>query len=269
MNLHGGSPANLLQITRYHVKLNCAALPATLVEAELFGQEKGAYTGALTRQIGRFELADRGTLLLDEVSELPLDLQAKLLRVLQEGRFERLGSSQTIQTDVRIIAATNRDLERAVADGRFRADLYFRLAVFPIVVPSLRERPQDIAPLVRAIVDEVGRRMGRRIEDIDPDSLARLERYAWPGNVRELRNVVERAIILADGPMLHVDPPEPRSMAADMSLALEDVERCHIVQILEQTGWRVRGAGGAAALLGLPPTTLETRMAKLGIRRPT
>jgi transcriptional regulator with GAF, ATPase, and Fis domain len=251
------------------VKLNCAALPATLVEAELFGREKGAYTGALTRQIGRFELADRGTLLLDEVSELPLDLQAKLLRVLQEGRFERLGSSQTIQTDVRIIAATNRDLERAVADGRFRADLYFRLAVFPIAVPPLRERPQDVAPLVRALVDEVGRKMGKRIADIAPDSLAHLERYAWPGNVRELRNVVERAIILSDGPTLHVDPPERRSMAADASLALEDVERRHIEQILEQTGWRVRGAGGAAALLGLPPTTLETRMAKLGIRRPT
>ncbi len=263
--IHARSP----RADRAMIKLNCAALPSTLVEAELFGREKGAYTGALTRQIGRFELAHGATLLLDEVSELSLDLQAKLLRVLQEGQFERLGSPRTIQVDVRIVAATNRDLERAVADGHFRADLYYRLAVFPIVIPPLRERPEDISPLVRAIVDEVGRKMGRRIESIDADSLAHLERYPWPGNVRELRNVVERAIILDDGPTLRIDPPQRRSTTADTSLALEDVERRHVLRVLEQTGWRVRGAGGASALLGLPPTTLETRMAKLGIRRPT
>jgi formate hydrogenlyase transcriptional activator len=250
------------------VKVNCAALAPTLIEAELFGREKGAYTGALSRQIGRFELAHGSTLFLDEVCELPLDLQAKLLRVLQDGTFERLGSPRSLHADVRIIAATNRDLEQAVADGRFRADLYFRLAVVPIVVPPLRERPEDLLLLVRAIVDEVGRKMGKRIEAIDEDSLAGLRRYHWPGNVRELRNVVERAIILGSEGLLWIEPPERRSTATTGSLTLEDMERHHIVRILDQTGWRVRGTEGAAKVLGLPPSTLETRMAKLGIRRP-
>jgi len=250
------------------VKLNCAALPATLVEAELFGREKGAYTGALSRQVGRFELAHGSTLFLDEVCELPLELQAKLLRVLQEGEFERLGSPRTIRVDVRVIAATNRDLEQAVADGRFRNDLYFRLAVFPIVVPPLRERPEDIPVLVHTIVTEIGGKMGKRFEAIDVSSLRDLQRYTWPGNVRELRNVVERAIILSGEPVLRIDPPERRGTATAESLALEDVERLHIVRVLEQASWRVRGLQGAATLLGLPPTTLETRMAKLGIRRP-
>ena len=250
------------------IKLNCAALPATLVEAELFGREKGAYTGALSRQVGRFELAHGSTLFLDEVCELPLELQAKLLRVLQEGEFERLGSPRTIRVDVRVIAATNRDLEQAVADGRFRNDLYFRLAVFPIVVPPLRERPEDIPVLVHTIVTEIGGKMGKRFEAIDVSSLRDLQRYTWPGNVRELRNVVERAIILSGEPVLRIDPPERRGTATAESLALEDVERLHIVRVLEQASWRVRGLQGAATLLGLPPTTLETRMAKLGIRRP-
>jgi transcriptional regulator with GAF, ATPase, and Fis domain len=250
------------------VTVNCAALAPTLIEAELFGREKGAYTGALSRQIGRFELAHGSTLFLDEVCELPLELQAKLLRVLQDGTFERLGSPRSLHADVRVIAATNRDLEQAIAAGRFRADLYFRLAVVPVVVPPLRERPDDILLLVRAIVDEVGRKMGRRIDAIDEDSLAGLKRYPWPGNVRELRNVVERAIILGSEGKLWIELPERRSAAA-ASVTLEDMERHHIVRILDQTGWRVRGTEGAAKLLGLPPSTLETRMAKLGIRRPS
>ena len=210
------------------VKVNCAALAPTLIEAELFGREKGAYTGALSRQIGRFELAHGSTLFLDEVSELPLELQAKLLRVLQDGTFERLGSPRTLRADVRIIAATNRDLDQAMADGRFRADLYFRLAVVPVTVPPLRERAEDIVLLVRAIVDEVGRKMGRRIEAIDEGSLAALRRYPWPGNVRELRNVVERAIILGCESTLWIELPEHRTKAIDASSTLEDMERHHI-----------------------------------------
>jgi transcriptional regulator with GAF, ATPase, and Fis domain len=252
------------------VKLNCAVLPPTLIEAELFGREKGAYTGALTRQIGRFELAHRSTLFLDEVGELPLDLQAKLLRVLQEGEFERLGSPRTLRVDARIVAATNRDLERAVEEGRFRADLYFRLAVFPILVPPLRERRDDIPALAWAVVDEVARKMGKRVDAIDEDSLAQLSGYGWPGNVRELRNVVERAIILSNAASLRIEIPVARNSAALASVtALADVERMHIVRVLEQSGWRVRGQQGAAIRLGLPPSTLETRMAKLGIRRPS
>src|SRR5262245_33236381 len=248
------------------VKVNCAALAPTLIEGELFGREKGAYTGALNRQIGRFELAHGSTLFLDEVSEFPFDLQAKLLRVLQDGTFERLGSPHSVRADVRIIAATNRDLEQAVADGHFRADLYFRLAVFPVVVPPLRERPEDIPLLVRALVDEVGRKMGKRIDGIDESSLTALQRYAWPGNVRELRNIVERAIILSGEGTLRIEPPQPRAKAA-VSLMLEDVERSHILRVLEQARWRIRGPGGAAEVLGLLPTTLEARMTKLGIRR--
>ena len=263
--VHARSPRR----ERVMVKVNCAALPASLVEGELFGREKGAYTGALTKQIGRFELAHQSTLFLDEIAELPLELQAKLLRVLQQGEFERLGSPRTIRVDVRIVAATNRDLEKEVAEGRFRPDLYYRLAVFPITIPPLRERPDDVPVLVRSIVDEVARNMGKHIGEIDESSLARLRRYAWPGNVRELRNVVERAIIICAGRVLTIDPPERRAAAEGMSRTLEDTERRHIVSVLEGAGWRVRGAAGAAAVLGMPPTTLETRMAKLGIRRPT
>ncbi len=254
---------------RTMVKLNCAALPPTLVEAELFGREKGAYTGALTRQIGRFELADSSTLFLDEVCELPLELQAKLLRVLQSGEFERLGSPRTVHVDVRIIAATNRDLEQEVSEGRFRSDLYFRLAVFPVVVPPLRERREDILALVWAIVDEVGRKMGKRIDAIDEASLVALQRYPWPGNVRELRNVVERAIILSDDGTLVIELPRRRAPSAAVGSTLEDLERHHILRVLESAGWRVRGDDGAAKVLGLPPSTLETRMVKLGIRRPS
>lgn len=263
--IHAQSP----RANRTLVKVNCATLAPTLIEAELFGREKGAYTGALSRQVGRFELAHGSTLFLDELAELPGDLQAKLLRVLQDGTFERLGSPRRLHADVRIIAATNRDLERAVAQGHFRADLYFRLAVFPLVVPPLRERSEDIPFLVRAIVHEVARRMGKRIDAVDEGSLAALRRYPWPGNVRELRNVVERAIILADDATLRIELPEQRAPPATASLTLQDMERQHIVQILAQTGWRVRGPEGAAKVLGLPPSTLETRMAKLGVRRPS
>jgi formate hydrogenlyase transcriptional activator len=261
--------ARSARVDRTLVKVNCAALAPTLIEAELFGREKGAYTGALSRQMGRFELAHGSTLFLDEVCELPLDLQAKLLRVLQDGTFERLGSPRSMRADVRIIAATNRDVEQAVADGQFRADLYFRLAVFPVVVPPLRERAEDLPLLARAIVDEVGRKIGKRIDAIENDSFAELRRYQWPGNIRELRNVIERSIIMSEGGTLRIERSRSRTKAAAVGLMMEDVERSHILRILEQTGWRVRGNEGAASLLGLPPSTLEARMSKLGIRRPS
>jgi formate hydrogenlyase transcriptional activator len=260
--------ANSARRERVMVKVNCAALPASLVEGELFGREKGAYTGALTKQIGRFELAHESTLFLDEVAELPLELQAKLLRVLQSGEFERLGSPRTIRVATRIVAATNRDLEKEVAEGRFRPDLYYRLAVFPISVPPLRDRPEDIPLLVRSIVDEVARNMGKEIDHIDEASVERLRRYSWPGNVRELRNVVERALIVCPDRVLTIDAPDRRSGAEAAHRTLQHVERHHIASVLESTGWRIRGERGAAVILGMQPTTLETRMAKLGLRRP-
>jgi PAS domain S-box-containing protein len=253
---------------RLMVKVNCAALPSTLVESELFGRERGAYTGALTRQVGRFEAADGSTIFLDEVAELPTELQAKLLRVLQDGQFERLGSTKTIKVGVRVIAATNRDLAREVRAGRFREDLFYRLNVFPIHVPPLRERRQDILPMVWAFVREFEATMGKRIEMIPRKRADALVAYPWPGNVRELRNVVERAMIVSPGATLLVEtpalegPPPPQS-----ATRLDDVDRRHIVAVLETTGWRVRGPQGAATRLGLKPTTLEARMAKLGIRR--
>jgi len=252
------------------VKVNCAGLPSGLVESELFGREKGAYTGALTRQAGRFEVADKSTIFLDEVGELPLELQAKLLRVLQDGEFERLGSAATIKVDVRVIAATNRDLAREVRAGRFREDLYYRLNVFPIHVPLLRERPDDIPLLVWAFVREFEATMGKRIESIPRKALESLVRYSWPGNVRELRNVVERAMIVSSGPVLSLEVPAGAASPSPEdagSPRLEDVERRHIVAVLERTRWRIRGPGGAASVLGLKPTTLEARMAKLGITR--
>jgi transcriptional regulator with GAF, ATPase, and Fis domain len=250
------------------VKVNCAALPATLIEAELFGREKGAYTGAMTKQTGRFELADGSTIFLDEIGELPVDLQVKLLRVLQAGEFERLGSSRVIKVDVRVVAATNRDLVNAMKDGRFREDLYYRLNVFPITVPPLRARLDDIPALVWAFVEEIGESMGKKIEAIHEPSMAILQRYNWPGNVRELRNVVERALILNRGRILHIDLPQRSEVFAASSLALEDVERQHIESVLNQTHWRISGKGGAAGLLGLKSTTLRSKMAKLGIERP-
>ena len=253
------------------LKVNCAALPETLIEAELFGREKGAYTGALTRQVGRFEVADGGTLFLDEIGELPLALQSKLLRVLQDGTFERLGSSRTIRVDVRLIAATNRNLERAVSEGRFRKDLFFRLNVFPIRVPPLRERPEDIPALVWTLIGECCDRTGRNIRSVPRRDMSRLQAYAWPGNVRELRNVIERALILSEGPTLRIDAPgqSPHSTPTDdADESLEAIERVHIRAILGRTGWRIRGERGAAAILGLKPTTLEYRIKKLGLTRP-
>jgi formate hydrogenlyase transcriptional activator len=255
------------------VKVNCAALPAGVIESELFGHEKGAFTGALTRRPGRFELANGGTLFLDEVGDLPLELQAKLLRVLQEGEFERVGGTQPLKTNVRLIAATNRDLERAVAEGRFRADLYYRLNVFPIVIPPLRARQQDIPRLARHFAMLYASKMGKPVGALSADVLERLTTYSWPGNVRELQNVIERAVILSRRGRLALDDiPTPRP-AGDSprqpAPSLEEVERRHIVSVLEETGWRVSGDRGAARILGLKRTTLEARMKRFGIHRPS
>lgn len=250
------------------IVVNCAAIPPALVEGELFGREAGAYTGAMSKQLGRFEVADGSTLFLDEIGELPWELQGKLLRAIEQGQFERLGSPKTISVDVRVIAATNRDLTKALRDGTFREDLYHRLSVFPIRVPPLRERQEDIPLLVWTFVNEFGEKMGKRIDKIPRKTMESLERYAWPGNVRELRNVIERAMILSSAPVLRVEIPSHSDGSSDEDMTLDEVERQHILRVLERTGWRVRGAGGAAEILGLKPTTLETRMAKLGIRRP-
>lgn len=270
--IHGTSPRG----HRALVSVNCAALPAPLIEAELFGREKGAYTGALARQMGRFEVADGSTIFLDEIGDLPLELQTKLLRVLQSGELERVGSTRTIRVDARVIAATHRDLAAAVESGTFREDLYYRLNVFPIVLPALRDRPEDIPTLAWTFVKEFGEAMGKRIDHIAPDSMAALQAYAWPGNVRELRNVIERAMILTRGSTLHVSlgrAPSLRLAASRPATAnaeptLRDSERAHILAALERSGWRVRGDGGAAQRLDVKPTTLEARMARLGIRRP-
>jgi len=251
------------------IRVNCAAIPATLIESELFGREKGAYTGALSRQAGRFELAHGSTLFLDEIGELPADVQVKLLRVLEEKKVERLGSPRPITVDVRIIAATNKDLDAAVRSGSFREDLYYRLNVFPIIIPPLRERRQDIPVLAQMFTEELAGAMGKRIDTIAKPSMDALISYGWPGNVRELRNVIERAMILTAGPTLKVDIPRfAGAPARAASRDMMDVERTHILAVLEQTGWRIRGPRGAALILGLKPTTLETRMARLGIRRP-
>ena len=256
---------------RLLVTVNCAALPSNLVEAELFGREKGAYTGALSRQAGRFEIADGSTILLDEVGELPLELQAKLLRVLQQGEFERLGSTKTQKVDVRVLASTNRDLAKAVEDKAFREDLYYRLNVFPIEVPPLRDRAEDIPQLVWAFVREFSESMGKIVESVSRETMEALQNYSWPGNVREVRNLIERAMIISPGPTLDVELPSG-ARAQDSSRRystrkLADVELEHIRSVVESTGWRIRGKGGAAEILGLKPTTLEARMKKLGLER--
>jgi DNA-binding NtrC family response regulator len=272
------------------VRLNCGAISSGLVESELFGHVKGAFTGASDRRVGRFELADGGTLFLDEVSELPADTQTKLLRVLQEREFERVGCSKPVRVDVRIVAASNRDLAADVANGRFRADLYYRLNVFPIDVPSLRERREDIPLLARHFMQRCGRRIGRTFRDIAPDAMSRLVDYPWPGNIRELQNVIERATILSTGPELRIDwtlapsppscltlaarrdpPPSPAgssvAVAGDDGLTLQAVERDHFVSVLRRTNGVIEGPSGAARLLGLKPSTARFRIRKLGIRR--
>jgi formate hydrogenlyase transcriptional activator len=256
---------------RTFVKLNCAAIPTGLLESELFGHERGAFTGAIAQRVGRFELADRGTLFLDEVGDIPLELQPKLLRVLQEQEFERLGSTRTKRVDVRLVAATNRNLEEMVAAGTFRNDLYYRLNVFPITLPPLRERPEDIPPLVRYFVQKFARRMSRSIETIPADAMAALSRYGWPGNVRELENAVERAVILTTGPALRVLVSEFRDRAVPSSpgsATLEATEREAILRALHESNWVLGGPQGAATRLGLKRTTLQSRIQKLGIDRP-
>jgi formate hydrogenlyase transcriptional activator len=249
------------------VKVNCAALPPTLIESELFGREKGAFTGSDARQIGRFELADGGTLFLDEISEMPLELQTKLLRVLQNGEFERLGNPKTIKVSVRLITATNRDLNQYVRERRFREDLFYRLNIFPIFVPPLRERKEDILPLVWSFIQEFGTRMGKRIESIPPKDIETLQNYGWPGNVRELRNVIERSMIMSNDPVLRIEIPKSIVDKNGRPGTLEEIESQHIIDILNATSWRVSGKSGAAEILGLNPKTLESRMKKLGIQR--
>ncbi len=252
------------------VKLNCAAIPAGLIESELLGHEKGAFTGAVGQRIGRFELAHRGTLFLDEIGELPLEMQPKLLRVLQDGQFERLGGSRTIQSDFRLVAATNRDLRTMVAEQQFRADLFYRVNVFPITLPALRERREDIPTLVRYFVQEFATRMRKNIETIPAEVMETLVNYSWPGNIRELRNIVERSVILTTGKRLTIpkdDLRESRAKPSSTVLTMDDAERRHIMDALDASNWVVGGPSGAAAMLGMKRSTLQSRMQKLGIMR--
>jgi formate hydrogenlyase transcriptional activator len=252
------------------VKLNCAAIPAGLIESELLGHEKGAFTGAVGQRIGRFELANNGTLFLDEIGELPLEMQPKLLRVLQDGQFERLGGTHTIHSDFRLVAATNRDLRAMVAEQKFRADLFYRVNVFPITVPALRERREDIPTLVRYFVQEFSTRMRKNIESIPAEVMETLVHYSWPGNIRELRNIIERSVILTSGKRLAVpkdDLHESRSPAPAPVVTMEDAERRHILDALDASNWVVGGPAGAAAMLGMKRSTLQSRMQKLGIMR--
>jgi formate hydrogenlyase transcriptional activator len=258
------------RFARPFIKLNCAAIPFDLLESELFGHEKGAFTGAIAQKVGRFELADKGTLFLDEVGDIPLALQPKLLRVLQEQEFERLGGTRTHQVDVRLVAATNRNLVEMVKRNEFRSDLYYRLNVFPVPLPPLRERREDIPALVEHFVEIYARRMDKQIEHISPETMSALTSYQWPGNIRELQNFVERSVIVTSGSVLQ-PPLSSLESAADVesagAITLEDAERDHICKILEQTRWVVAGPNGAAARLGIKRSTLYFRMQKLGISR--
>jgi formate hydrogenlyase transcriptional activator len=275
------------RLSNSFVKLNCAAIPTGLLESELFGHERGAFTGAIAQRIGRFELANRGTVFLDEIGEIPLELQPKLLRVLQEREFERLGSSRTLTTDARLIAATNRDLASMVEEQKFRSDLFYRLNVFPVRVPPLRERPEDIPLLVRHFTEQCARRMNKKIETISTETLKQMRQYHWPGNIRELQNVIERAVILSAGPVLNVPLSEFQSRPAlaavdgngnpekrlkssagnDIRNVLEETERKYILSVLSQTDWVVAGPNGAAARLGMKRSTLQLRIRKLGLSR--
>jgi len=254
------------------VKVNCGSIPSGLVESELFGHEKGAFTGATQRRIGRFELAHGGTIFLDEVTELPVETQVKLLRVLQEGEFERVGNSQTIKVDVRVIAATNRDLQEVVRGGSFRADLFYRLNVFPLEVPALRERREDIPLLVNFFISRFGKSLGKELRGVSQKSMASLSRYQWPGNIRELQNVIERAAVLSKGPIVQVDEttlgPEESSSEEPVIDTLENIERRHILRALGETHWVIHGKKGAAELLGINPSTLRSRMERLGVKKP-
>ena len=270
--IHQNSPRR----HRSFIVVDCGALPATLIESELFGRERGAFTGAHTSQAGRFELANGGTVFLDEIGELPLALQPKILRVLQEGQVERLGAGRTTRVDVRVVTATNRNLNEEVRSGRFRRDLFYRLNVFPITLPTLRERRDDLPALVRYLVDRLGRDLGKPIAHIAPGTYQALERYDWPGNIRELENVLQQAIIVSHEGVLDLSAFVGESMQVETSprtppngsRSLVDVERDHIQLVLETVGWRIEGVAGAAQVLGLRPSTLRTRMRKLGIQRP-
>jgi transcriptional regulator with GAF, ATPase, and Fis domain len=265
--IHGRSPRR----DRPMITVNCAALPANLIESELFGREKGAFTGAHARQMGRFEVADKGTIFLDEIGELPLELQAKLLRVIQDGEFERLGSPHTMKVDVRIIVSTSRNLMEEINKGRFREDLYYRLNVFPITIPPLRQRKNDVPLLVDHFLKKFSRKMGREITSIPREIMKALQNYAWPGNIRELEHVIERAVITTQGPVLRLAGPIDAGRIPDRMvdpLSINDVEREHILKVLEKTEWRIEGNKGAASLLNLNPSTLRSRMQKLGIVRP-
>jgi transcriptional regulator with GAF, ATPase, and Fis domain len=262
------------------VNVACAGLPANLIESELFGREKGAFTGSTARQIGRFELAHGGTVFLDEIGELPMELQAKLLRVLEDGEFERLGSPHPVKVDVRVIASTNRNLEEEIKNDRFRRDLFYRLNAFPVTLPALRDRREDIPLLVEFFVDRFSKRFSKRFQKVSGETLQALEDYAWPGNVRELINVVERAVIVSSGPELRLAEQlraspvvcagenVPTGTEARQTKDLAEIERDYILQTLRETGWRIEGPRGAALLLGMNPSTLRTRMRKLNIRRP-
>ncbi|MEJ2170149.1 MAG: sigma 54-interacting transcriptional regulator, partial [Desulfobacterales bacterium] len=264
--IHSRSPRS----SRPLVKVNCATLPSHLIESELFGHEPGAFTGAQTRQLGRFEVADGTSIFLDEIGELPPGLQTKLLRVLQDGEFERLGSSRTIKVHVRVIAATNRDLEEEVRKGRFREDLFYRLNVFPITVPPLRQRAEDIALLARFFIGKASKRLGKSIEQIPESVVEKLRNYAWPGNVRELQNVIERAVLNSPGPKLcladDLAGPAPNKMLPPLK-SLQETEKDHILRVLQFTNWRIDGAKGAALILDMNPSTLRSRMRKLGIQK--
>ena len=254
------------------ITVNCTSLPANLIESELFGRERGAFTGSDTRQIGRFELADKGTIFLDEIGEMPLELQSKLLRVIQDGEFERLGNPRTIKVDVRIIAASNRNLEEEIRAGKFREDLFYRLNVFPITIPPLRQRPEDIPLLVKHFIDKFGKKTGKKIESVSKETLTALQEYHWPGNVRELESVIERAVITSQGAALQVldrfdSFRKTGEQTGEDVRALAELEQDHILQVLQRTAWRIEGKDGAAVLLGLNPSTLRARMRKYGIHR--
>ena len=266
--IHGLSPRE----NRPFVKLNCAAIPTGLLESELFGHERGSFTGAIAQKIGRLEVAHQGSLFLDEIGDIPLELQPKLLRVLQEREFERLGSTRTQRVDVRIVAATHRDLEGMILEKQFRSDLYYRLNVFPVHVPPLRERPEDIPLLVQHFVQQATRRMRKTIDTVPSETMEALIHYRWPGNIRELENIIERAVILSPGPVLRLSPRDLKSRIApgqnpDRRQTLEEVERNHILKTLKETSWVLSGPSGAAARLGLNRSTLYFRMKKLGIFR--